>query len=245
MRLLIILLCLLFPSPPTFHTSNIPIEDKHNNMFSFYNSLYKLKSGKINKVRIAYYGDSNNSLDYASGYLRTFLGNEYGHGGHGYILAGQPLPWYQHRDIKTFRKAGWKTYQATIPKSPKYNYGHGGGVGCGYNIGSYAKFSTKNELGIFDTIVVHYLCTTGIFNITVDNKEVYRSTEICKIPSFRSIKINVSEGKHVVILKTIKPPVAILGLMFERKKGTVVDGFGIGGASIWHLSRLQVDKESS
>jgi hypothetical protein len=119
-------------------------------MRHFNDSLTALKQNNRKKVRIAYYSDSNNAMDYASGYLRTFLGRAYGYGGHGYILAGKPLRWYQHRDIKTYNSRGWKTYQPTIPRTSLYPYGHAGGVGVGHYRGAYTLFKSQSTSFMYD-----------------------------------------------------------------------------------------------
>jgi len=98
-------------------TKTVMIQDPHNNMRRFEKDVVDLLLNRRKKVRIAYYGDSNNAADYASGYLRQYLGKVVGYGGHGYILAGQPLAWYQHRDIKTRGSRGWATCQVTVPRS--------------------------------------------------------------------------------------------------------------------------------
>jgi hypothetical protein len=77
------------------------------------------------------------------------------------------------------------------------------------------------------------------FDVLVDGKLVKRIKNKCLKPSYKLTRITVPSGKHVVKIVTVNPTVVIFGVSFEKTKGVVVDGFGIGGANIYHLNKIK------
>lgn len=198
---------------------------------SFYHDLLDLVMGSRRKVRIAYYGDSNASEDWPSYYLRQQMGELFGHGGHGYVLAGRPLPWYRHRGVKIRIHGGWRSYLVTVPKAPGWlaagQYGHGGGLGAGLSLGASVAVQSASPTTF---VQVQYL-SGGSFTVAVDGRDATAFTPT----DAGSMSLVVPRARHELEITTIRPNVRILGIVMEDGAGVVVDGIGIGGVCLENI----------
>lgn len=235
---------LIFSAPPHSGLKSVPLVDLSSNMKRFFRKLWDLKVGKIRRVRIGFYGDSNHTMDWATSVLREHLGREFGYGGHGFIAAAQPWGWYQHREISVKASRGWKSYAVSIPKHPSKSYGHSGILGIGFS-GSSISYKSEDrgslENRVFDQIEVHYNCqpTKGTLNVLIDKKVVGTINTFCKTKSYKIARFQTNLGKHQVELRVTQGAPFVYGLSFERNQsGLVVDGLGVGALNLAMMARL-------
>ena len=211
------------------------IEDSAHNLERFFEALTELKNGKRKKVRVAMYGGSNHTIDWAASSLRNIWGKLFGFGGHGFVAAGQPWARYQHQEINVkSSKKDWVVKAMTIPKYEKPYYGHAGILGIGTAKDGFVNFYPQKKGHImnrgFSQIQVHYLCQPdgGSFNVYVDKKRLGTITTSCKKRRLKTEQFKVKLGEHEVKLKVVKPNVLVFGVVFENDEpGIVVDGLGI------------------
>lgn len=227
--------------------------DAARNLDAFFDALlalvaYRPEGGrKARKVRVAFYGDSNATMDWAASYLRQYLGKRFGHGGHGFVTAGKPVPWYQHREIRTRSSRRWKAYCVTNPRHRKWPYyGHAGTISYGLRVGSFAQYNSAqsgsplNE--VFSTVEVHYLCWPlgGTFEVLVDKKAVREVPTRCAKRAAKTVALRVPSGRHEVRLKVVKTLVGIFGTVFENDQpGVVVDGLGVGALNVQTMRNIK------
>jgi len=230
-------------------TPDEKIVDATGNLDAFFEALLALLTHQSNrrKVRVAFYGDSNATRDWAAGHLRRFLGKRFGHGGHGFITAGKSVPWYQHREIRTWSSRGWKAYCVTHPRFPKQPYyGHAGHISYGRRMDAFAQFNSAQSGSpadeSFSTVEVHYLCWPlgGRFEVHVDKKVVRDVQTRCPKRTAKTVTVRVQPGRHEVRLKVKKTVVGVFGAAFENEKqGVVVDGLGVGALNVKTLQEIK------
>ena len=227
----------------------VPIEDPGGSLRRFHRALADLAAGKRDKVRIAYYGDSNNTMDWASGTLRSRLGELFGYGGHGFIAAGQPWNWYQHSEINVEHKRGWTARATSTPRYSKPYYGHHGilgkGTGKGGTVVYYPQHKGDPQNRRFSRLRVHYLCgpRLGRIAVEVDGEQIDEISTRCEKLSYSTKDFRVSEDEHEVRLKVTAAPVYVFGASFENDQpGVVVDGMGVNSLTIYHLSKIAEDQ---
>jgi len=224
------------------------IEDQHKNLGRLQQALQALRhadGAQQRKVRIALYGDSNHSMDWAAGALRAELSARFGAGGHGFVAAGQPWPWYQHTEIKV-RTSGdvWRAYAVTSPRHGRF-YGHAGILGSGEKAGAFVEFrSTAQGVPgdrIFSRVEVFYRCLPrgGRIGVHVDGMRLGEIETTCDQSTLRTSVWNVVEGPHVVRLTAERSPVYVYGASFENSaNGVVVDGLGVGALNDARLDAI-------
>ena len=227
----------------------VPIEDPSGSLRRFHLALAELAAGKRDKVRIAYYGDSNNTKDWASGTLRSRLGALFGYGGHGFIAAGQPWDWYHHAEINVEQKRGWTARATSTPRYSKAYYGHHGILGKGTRRGGmvvyYPQHKGDAQNRRFSRLRVHYLCgpRLGRIAVEVDGEQIDEINTRCEKLTYSTKDFRVSEDEHEVRLKVTAAPVYVFGASFENDQpGVVVDGMGVNSLSIYHLSKIAEDQ---
>jgi lysophospholipase L1-like esterase len=77
---------------------------------SFFRSLAAVKSGRrIEPVRIMHYGDSHTAADILTAEIRRSFQRDFGDGGAGYMLAGNPTKSTQRRGVQSGTTSGWWT----------------------------------------------------------------------------------------------------------------------------------------
>ncbi len=230
------------------HQKPIPIIDPKRNLRRFFAAWLDVLAGKQRKLRIAVYGDSNTQGDWAAAFLRKLLGAQLGLGGHGFVGAGKPNKWYEHRAIRTLQTKGWRTHSVS-PHSPKPKapHGHAGMVGVGRHKDAALTWRPargaespvkRNEL--FSHVQLHYVCRPdgGAFHVAIDRKRAATVDTNCPTETFKTHDLRVDLGRHRVQLQTATPKVAVFGAAFENDDpGVVIDGIGINSGNYKWLLR--------
>lgn len=196
---------------------------------------------------MAFYGDSNSTMDWPASHLRRYLGKRFGHGGHGFVAAGKSVPWYQHREIRTWSSRGWKAFCVTNPRNRKHPYyGHAGHISYGQRVGAFAQYNSAKsgspEDEVFSTVQVQYLCWPlgGRFEVMVDGKVVREVRTRCRKRAAKTVALRVPSGRHQVRLKVKRTLVGIFGTVFENDQpGVVVDGLGVGALNVKTMREIK------
>nr|MCH9680366.1 hypothetical protein [Deltaproteobacteria bacterium] len=90
----------------------------------FYTALNALRDGQDTdgKVRVLVYGASHTDADVYPHYLRTYLQQRFGNGGHGFVHVAKPWRWYRHADYWVKGDKYWKTEHAQRRKGRQDGY---------------------------------------------------------------------------------------------------------------------------
>ncbi len=77
---------------------------------NFFRALTQIKSGRrIEPVRVMHYGDSHTAADILTAEIRRSFQRDFGDGGAGYMLAGNPTKSTQRRGVQSGTTSGWWT----------------------------------------------------------------------------------------------------------------------------------------
>ncbi len=235
------------PAPEVRTTSaGIPllaIEDPQGAMNRFYAALDRTAAGAEGAVtRVLHYGDSLVMGDYVTQTVRRLLQKKFGDGGHGFVLAGLPWPWYRRDNLKLAASDGWKTYRLTTPTIRDGFYGLGGSTFTTNKGGEWVRYEPNgDELGTAASkFQVFYLAQPGggDFQMQANDRELVVQTKADK-PAARVAEVTLPEGKHVFRLRTQgNGAVRLFGAVVERGgPGVVYDSLGINGARASLLTR--------
>ena len=230
-------------NPPT-----VAIDDPgHRILAPFYERLARLARGKADQhLRIAFYGDSNMTLDLISGAMRRTLQHQYGDGGHGYVAIGKPWAWYDHIDVEHGFVGEWATFSPSTVRVRDWEYGLGGIVSATREVGAWAHFSTAeasapvgtkaSRFGVFFDVQPR----SGTFDIKVDGEKRTRvDTSRATGPTAYHV-LQVEDAPHEFkVVNASRRLIRLYGVTLERDEpGIVLDCLGIGGISYFDLGRL-------
>lgn len=216
----------------------VPIEgpaDGEPPLARFYDALEALRSGQDTdgKVRVLVYGGSHTDADVYPHYLRRYLQERFGDGGHGFVHLARPWRWYRHVDYRVEGAKHWKTEHAQR-RSGRMDglYGY---MGTSLAAKSKRAFGTVSPRG--DAVGAEYEIfflrqpKGGSFRVIADGKKLAtvktRADEIG--PGYH--RFVLPEGPHEVGIELDgNGEVRVLGMTIEREQpGVVVDTLGIGG----------------
>lgn len=201
----------------------------------FYDALQALRDGQDTdgKVRVLVYGGSHTDADVYPHYLRRYLQERFGNGGHGFVHLARPWRWYRHVDYRVEGAKYWKTEHAQR-RSGRMDglYGY-----MGTSLAAKTKRAFGRVIPRGDSVGAEYEIfflrqpRGGSFKVLVDGKKLAtvktRAAEIG--PGYH--RFVLPEGPHAVEIKLEgNGEVRVFGLTVEREEpGVVVDTLGIGG----------------
>jgi len=233
----------------------VPLEDPGQRILApFYERLAALARGRADRhVRIAFYGDSNMTLDLISGAMRRTLQKAYGDGGHGFVAVGKPWRWYDHIDVEHRFVGEWATFSPSTVRVRDWTYGLGGIVSATREVGARATFATApkdapvgkraSRFGIFYEV----RSRGGVFDVLVDGEKLQRvdTSEGAGLTGYHVVQVE-DEPHEFRILNASKRLIRIFGVTLERDEpGIVLDCLGIGGISYFDLARLDSEVNAS
>jgi lysophospholipase L1-like esterase len=208
-------------------------------MRPFYRKLSRLMRGKArDHLRIAVYGDSNLTKDQFTSWLRNTLQARYGDGGHGFVAATRPWPWYFHRDVR-HGGMGFASFACSTQPAPDKVYGFAciagdsqqdratlwletapAGSAVGSKAGRADVFFAKRPKG-------------GVFEVLVDGASRARVETESPTVEAAVERVRFEEGPHRVEVRTTgnDRSVRLFGMALEREApGVVIDSLGVGAA---------------
>lgn len=202
---------------------------------NFYRALDALARGEDpdGKVRVLVYGASHTEADIYPHYLRVYLRHRFGDGGHGFIQAAKPKPWYRHIEMRVASTRHWLAEHAQRTKGRQ-----DGLFGLSGLSTTTRKRSARTKIThAADSVASHYEVffleqpSGGSFDLFVDGRKQARVPTRAEAVGAGVYAFDVPEGAHAL---EIRPrgdgEVRLFGVVAEREgPGVVVDTLGIGG----------------
>ena len=213
--------------------------DNFARISTFYEALEKLESGSIDKVRIAYFGDSITESDLCSAAFRKSLQKRFGGEGVGFVPAVSKLSKYRS-SIKHTYTSNWKVYRLRKKSQRDFPLGICGNV-------SKPMVPKEDSLGYVASTICSHTYKKSAKNrlpnstlIIKNEKEPLNITYILDKKDTLNAVIEVKEGIQFVTLVdsmidelTIsyfpKDTCYVYGLDFSGDKGIYVDNYSIRG----------------
>ncbi len=116
--------------PVAFKRTNEPgngldyLSEPQGSLDAFYRALMRTAAGR-GVTRILHYGDSPVTADSITADVRSLLQEEFGDGGHGFVLIAKPWAWYGHRGVEV-SASGWRIEPASQSHARDGYHGLGG-----------------------------------------------------------------------------------------------------------------------
>lgn len=201
----------------------------------FYHALEELRAGHDadGKVRVLAYGGSHTDADVYTHYLRTYLQERFGDGGHGFVHVAKPWRWYRHVDYRVEGIKHWITEHAQRRK------GRGDGLygllGCSLAATSKRAFGKViprgDSVGAEHEIYFLRQPKGGGFEVLADGKRIAMVETKADAPGAGYHRFLLPEGPHEIEVKVRGDgEVRLFGMTIERETpGVVVDTLGITG----------------
>lgn len=201
----------------------------------FYSALRDLAAGDDpdGKVRVLAYGASHTDADVYPHYLRAYLQERFGNGGHGFVHVARPWRWYGHVDVAVEGDKHWITEHAQR-RSGRMD-GLYGLLGASLSAKSKRAFGrvTARHDDVGSRFEIYYLAQPkgGSFRVLADGERIARVKTRADAPAAGYHAFTLPEGAHTI---EIQPEgngeVRMFGMTVERDApGVVVDTLGIGG----------------
>lgn len=212
-----------------------PIEDEGAALSRFHRALRALEGGHDDdgKVRVLLFGASHTEADIYPQYVRSYLQQRFGDGGHGFVMPAQPWRGYGHVEIGVEGLEHWRTEHAQRREGRED--GRYGLLG--------ASISTRNRRAMgklvpADGVVagryeLYYLAqpTGGTVDLLADGRPIAQVDTAARTvgPGYHTFEL--PEGEHTLELRVRGDgEVRLFGLTVERDDpGVVVDTLGIRG----------------
>ncbi len=235
----------------------LAIEDPQGGMRRFYRALARAEDGEPGVARVVHYGDSLITGDYVTQTARRLMQKRFGDGGHGFVLAGRPSPWYRRDNLKLSTSDDWQINRITRPAIDDGHYGLGAVTVRTRKRGQWVRMRpdappdaeegepAETPVGTrVSRMQVLYLGQPGggRFQMRVGGPPVVIETDTEEQKS-RVAEIRVPDGHHTFELRTLGGgEVRLFGVVFERDgPGVVYDSLGLDGARAKLLKRFDRD----
>ena len=194
------------------------------------------------KARISHYGDSPITNDGITSTVRRKLQLKFGDGGHGFILAAKPWPWYEHAGVVHESSGGWETDPMFISRGDLL-YGLGGATAKTDAAGASASFATASQSEVGRTVSVfeiYYLAQPGggDLDVEVDGTDRGRVSTSSNQTGSGFHRVEVDEGAHRMTIRAVGDgEVRLFGVALEtNRRGVQYDSLGVNGAFIGLLA---------
>jgi hypothetical protein len=245
-----------FAAPVTFSTgvvtSPVPrVAGEPQSLRAFHEKLARIARGSTTeKVRIAFYGDSNMTRDVISGALRRALQARFGDAGHGFVAAARPWGWYEHMDVRhdTTTKEPWAVFAASGRPLTDRTYGFANIAAESSQRGASTWVATALASGTSpvgksaSSAEVFFLRrpSGGTFDVVVDGvtrEEVSTANDTVE-PGY--VLVRFPDGPHKVeSVVRGGGAVRLFGTALEREgAGVVVDSLGSGALNYELLAHV-------
>lgn len=218
---------------------------------ALHEKLARVARGSNEKVRVAFYGDSNMTRDFISGAFRRAMQARFGDAGHGFVAAARPWGWYEHMDIR---------HDVTPKEDTPWGIFAVSGRQLGDKVYGFANIAAETSRGGATTWVatafgaaspvgkqassaeIFYLKRPqgGSFNVLVDGAKVEEVSTDGDTVQPASVRVKFPDGPHRVeaVVKGGRA-VRIFGTSLERENGgIVVDSLGAGALNFELLAHV-------
>jgi len=201
----------------------------------FYAALHNLEAGQDDdgKVRVLMYGASHTDADIYPHYVRAYLRERFGDGGHGFVHIAKPWRWYGHVEMLTEGFKHWRTEHAQRRKARED--GFYGLIGASLSATKSKAFGrvSHRDGSVGSNYELYFLKQPkgGSFKVLVDGAQHAKVST--KADAFEPgyFTIDLPEASHSIEVQPIgNGEVRFFGMSVERDTpGIVVDTLGIGG----------------
>ena len=210
-------------------------------LHDFYDALHDLREGKDpdGKVRVLVYGASHTDADIYPHYLRAYLQERFGDGGHGFVHIAKPWRWYGHVQMQVEGLDGWFTEHAQ--RKGAREDGLFGLLGASLSSKSKRAWGRvshrKGSVGSKYELYFLRQPRGGSFVVTIDGKTKETVRTAAAEPTAGYHLVELPEGAHTLEVRPVgNGEVRMFGMTVEREQpGVVVDTLGIGGTRITNL----------
>jgi len=208
---------------------------------AFYEALRALARGEDpdGKVRILLYGASHTDADVYPQYVRRYLQDRFGDGGHGFVHVAKPWRWYGHFDMEVDGFKYWRTDYAQRPDAREDGmFGLLGASLAASNKKAFGRvFHRNGTTGAIYELYYLQQPKGGSFRVLVDGAAVatVKTRAPQTGPGYHLLQL--TEGSHAIEIQPVgNGEVRMFGMTVETSTpGVVVDTLGIGGTRAANL----------
>lgn len=211
---------------------------------SFFKALAAAQTGK-RRVVISHYGDSPITADNITATIRRKLQKDFGDGGHGFILASRPWPWYDHQNVSFQPGKGWKADPMFFSR-PETRCGFGGVIFTAKDAGIEATVGTAPTGGpgaSVSAFELYFLSQPGggSLELELDGNPAGRFSTAGERVHSEFHRVEVPSGPHRLTARTVGDgEVKLFGFVLENgKAGVAYDSLGVNGGFVQMLSSFQ------
>ncbi len=213
----------------------------------FYDALRKLEAGKDDdgKVHVLMYGASHTDADIYPHYVRAYLRERFGDGGHGFVHVAKPWRWYGHVEMLTEGFKHWRTEHAQRGKAREDGYY--GLIGASLSATKSKAFGrvSHRDGSVGSNYEIYYLAQPkgGSFKVLVDGSQHAKVSTKASAFGPGYYGIDLPEASHTVEVQPLgNGEVRLFGMSVERDTpGIVVDTLGIGGTRASNMLKWAPD----
>lgn len=210
-----------------------PLEGDPTALSHFHAALRALERGDDRKVRVLVWGASHTEADIYPQYVRSYLQDRFGDGGHGFVMPAQPWKGYGHLEVSVDGFSGWRTDHAQ--RDDDDDDRRFGLLGASIATRSAKAFGrVVQQAGVVGShYELWYVAQPrgGTVAIVADGRTLHQlDTRARRVgPGYHAFEL--PEAEHTIELRPVGDgDVRILGLVIERDDpGVVVDTLGIRG----------------
>ncbi|HET6585984.1 MAG TPA: GDSL-type esterase/lipase family protein [Nannocystaceae bacterium] len=199
----------------------------------FHAALHELAAGRDpdGKVRVAIYGASHTEADVYPQYVRSYLQERFGDGGHGFVQVAKPWNGYSHVDVAVDGLDRWRTDTAHRGRGDGY-YGLLGASVATSHPKAFARVRPAADV-VASRYELHFLAQPrgGSFAVYVDGRRHAEVSTASERIGAGYHAFEIEEGSHAIELQPNGDgEVRLFGITMERASpGVVVDTLGIRG----------------
>lgn len=212
-----------------------PDDGESRPLESFYSALRDLERGTDSdgKVRVLAYGGSHTDADVYPHYLRAYLQERFGNGGHGFVHVARPWRWYRHVDVNVEGDKYWITEHAQRASHRQDGlYGLLGASLAAKSKRAFGRVTAKHD-DVGSKYEIYFLAQPrgGTFRVLADGERIARVKTRAPAPAAGYHAFELPEGAHTIEIQLEgNGEVRMFGMTIERDApGVVVDTLGIGG----------------
>ncbi|MCA9706217.1 MAG: hypothetical protein KDK70_10240 [Myxococcales bacterium] len=228
----------------------VPIEGSREQgppLQRFYDALEALRRGEDadGKVRVLVYGGSHTDADVYPQYIRTYLQERFGDGGHGFVHVAKPWRWYRHADYWVEGSKHWTTEHAQRRKGRMDGlYGYMGTSLSAKSKRAVGKIHPRGDaVGAVYELYFLRQPKGGSFKVLADGElqATVKTRADALGPGYH--RFVLPEGQHHIEIELSgNGEVRMFGMTIEREQpGVVVDTLGIGGTRAANMLQWNED----
>ena len=203
--------------------TNFKADTSQAALMALMGKLYGLKTGKKEKVRIAYLGDSMIEADLITETLRKLLQREFGGEGVGFVPVASPSSKIRTTIHHTYGNWQEDNFKSAAGNHRLYLSGHVfHGTGAWINLTD--ETIADSATAIEKSLLCGHLDTKVVVTVADSLQTIEPAAAVNRIPLR-------NDPAHTISLRTSAGQLPLYGLSFESASGVFVDNFSFRGVS--------------